>query len=236
MSKIPENLFTILEFADTDGGRVYRGEKAIHSFDEGGLIAFEAALDELDQDVQRLYVIAPTLQSSVAFDSKWETRPLSDVLTAAVDNGADVRVHRESPSMAAQAAVKKVTYFGFDPSLSGVLTDAKFAEVLEKYGYSLADENGELIDYSQVAAASVWVYDPVTETGIAVICDGLVESAITSPGFESILKVMDSFKKENAEARLFLGVDDEGNPREVYSGDTDYDFEFDLSTGAYIYP
>lgn len=234
MSKIPENLFTILQFSDTDGGRVYRGEQAIHSFDDGGLIAFEAALDSLDQDVQRLYLVSES-KNSLSFDPDWETRSLSDVLTAAADNGADIRVHRESPTMAAQAAIPTVTYFGFDPSLSGILTDTKFAEVLEKYSYSLADENGEPVDYSHVAPGAVWVYDAATESGIAVIHDGLLEARLNSPGFASILKIMDNFKRENTDCRLFLAVDDEG-VHEVYADSDEFDLEFDFETGSYVNP
>lgn len=232
MSKIPENLFTILQFSDTDGGRVYHGEQAIHSFDDGGLIAFEAALDALDQDVQRLYLISES-KNSLSFDPDWESRSLSDVLTAAADNGADIRVHRESPTMAALAAVPTVTYFGFDPSLSGILTDLEFAKVLEKYSYSLADENGEPVDYSHVASGAVWVYDSSTKTGIAVIHDGLLEARLTSPGFASILEIMDNFKKKNAESRLFLSVSDDGY-NEVYSGDPEFDLEYDLKSGQYV--
>lgn len=234
MSKLPENLFTILEFSDTDSGRIYRGEKAIHSFEEGGLIAFEAALDELEQDVQKLYLVASTPQSSLAFDSDWETRTLSDVLTAAADNGADIRFHRESPSMAAQAAVPTVIYFGLVPSLASILTDAKFAEVLEKYGYSLADEEGEPIDYSQVASDSVWVYDPVTKTGLAVIHSGLIESSLTSPGFASILRVMDDFVKKNDDRRLFLT--EEPFLCEVYQDSEEFNWNFDLESGQYLEP
>lgn len=234
MSKIPENLFTILEFSDTDGGRIYRGERVLTYFTNRGLNGYEAALDELEQDVQRIYLISEP-HNSLSFDSEWKTRSLSDVLTAAADNGADIQVLRESPSMKELAAVPTVTYFGFDPSLSSILTDAKFAEVLEKYGYSLASENGDAIDYSQVASGSVWVYDAATESGIAVIHDGLLEARLTSPGFESILKIMDDFKKRNAEARLFLSVSDDG-PNEVYLGDPEFDWEFDFITGRYFEP
>lgn len=234
MSKISEDLFTILMFSDADGGRIYRGDRALHSLDEGGLIAYEYALDDLGQEVDKIY-LKSTPESSLSFDSGWETRSLSDVLKAAEDNGAKFVWHRRSSITAAKRDVVSVTYFGFDPSLSGVLTEAKFAGILEQYRYSLANEEGEPIDYSQVASSSVWVYDPATESGIAVIHDGLVEARLTSPGFEGILKAMDDFVKENAGARLFLDMTgDEVN--EVYSGDTAYDWEFDLTSSKYINP
>lgn len=234
MSKISENLFTILMFSDTDGGRIYRGDRALHSFDESGLIAYEAALDDLGQEVDKIY-LKSTPESSLSFDSDWETRSLSDVLTAAEDNGAKFVWHRRSSITAAKQDVVSVTYFGFDPSLSGVLTEAKFAEILEQYRYSLANEEGEPIDYSQVSSASVWVYDPATETGIAVIHDGLVEARLTSPGFESILKAMDDFVKETSGARLFLDTSNDGVD-EVYHGDRSYDWDFDLKAGKYRDP
>lgn len=231
MSKISEDLFTILMFSDTDGGRIYRGDRALHSLDEGGLIAYEYALDDLSQEVDKIY-LKSTPESSLSFDSGWETRSLSDVLTAAEDNGAKFVWHRRSSITAAKQDVVSVTYFGFDPSLSGVLTEAKFAEILEQYRYSLANEEGEPIDYSQVASSSVWVYDPATESGIAVIHDGLVEARLTSPGFESILKAMDDFVKETSGARLFLDTSN-GGVDEVYHGDRAYDWEFDLKSGKY---
>lgn len=234
MSKISEDLFTILMFSDTDGGRIYRGDRALHSLDESGLIAYEYALDDLGEEVDKIY-LKSTPANSLSFDPDWETRSLSDVLTAAEDNGAKFVWHRRSSITAAKQDVVSVTYFGFDPSLSGVLTEVKFAEILEQYRYSLANEEGEPIDYSQVSSASVWVYDPATESGIAVIHDGLVEARLTSPGFESILKAMDDFVKENSGARLFLETTGDG-VNEVYSGDSVYDWEFDLNSGQYVKP
>jgi hypothetical protein len=234
MFKIPENLFTILEFSDTDGGRVYRGENAIQSLDESGLIAFEAALDELDQDIQKIY-LKSTPVSSLSFDPEWETHSLSYVLTAAIDNGTEVKYHRRSDSMLHFEDGPIVTYFGFDPSQSSILTDSRFAEILEKNSYSLANEEGEPIEYSQVGTGSVWVFDSKTETGIAIIHDGLVEAQLTAPGFVEIVKLMDSFQKEHSGARLFLDATEDG-VNEVYYGDRAYDWEFDLMVGKYRDP
>lgn len=234
MSTIPANLFTILQFSDSEGGRVYRGEKALHSFDESGVIAYEEALDDLSQDFQKIYLKANAI-SSLSFDPDWESRRLSQVLLAAIDNDAEVIYHRESPSMEPARPVPSVAYFGFDPSLSSVLTDSEFAKVLEENGYSLADEDGEPVDYSQVAWGSVWVFDPATQTGVAVIHDGLVEARLTSPGFASILRIMDRFKREHADCRLFLSVSN-GNVNEVYAGDTEFDWQFDLNLNKYRDP
>lgn len=234
MFKIPENLFTILEFSDASGGRVYRGENAIQSLDDSGLIAFEAALDELDQDVQKIY-LKTTPVASLSFDPEWQTRSLSDVLTASIDNDAEVKYHRRSNSMLHFEDGPVVTYFGFDPSQSSILTDSRFAEILEKNSYSLANEEGEPIEYSQVGTGSVWVFDSQTETGIAVIHDGLVEAQLTAPGFAQIVKLMDEFQKEHSGARLFLDVTEDG-VNEVYHGDRAYEWEFDLVTGKYKDP
>jgi hypothetical protein len=234
MFKIPENLFTILEFSDTDGGRVYRGENAIQSLDESGLIAFEAALDELQQDVQKIYLKSTPI-ASLSFDADWETRSLSDVFTAAIDNDAEVKYRRRSDSMLHFEDGPIVTYFGFDPSQSSILTDSRFAEILEKNSYSLANEEGEPIEYSQVGTGSVWVFDSQTETGIAVIHDGLVEAQLTAPGFVQLVKLMDDFQKEHSGARLFLDATEDG-VNEVYHGDRAYDWEFDLNSGKYMDP
>lgn len=234
MFKIPENLFTILEFSDADSGRIYRGENVLQSFDDSGLIAFEAALDELNQDVQKIY-LKSTPDKSLAFDRDWQVKTLSEVLTEALDNGIEIKYHRRSDSMLHFEDGPVVTYFGFDPSQASILTDSRFAEILEKNSYSLANEEGEPIEYSQVGTGSVWVFDPRTETGIAIIHDGLVEAQLTAPGFADIVKLMDEFQKEFSGSRLFLDVTDDG-VNEVYHGDRAYDWEFDLITGKYRDP
>lgn len=235
MSKFPENLFTILQFGSGEDGCVYRGEKALDIFESDALNAYEKALDELDQDIQRLRFVGRCDYRAPYERDEWKDQSLTSTLEAVAENGIEIEVRRESSSMASQAAVPKVIYFGFAPSLASILTDTKFAEVLENNSYSLADENGEPIDYSQVSTGSVWVYDPATETGLAVIHDGLIETSLSSPGFESILRVMDDFVKKNDDRRLFLAPYEEGMT-EVYHDSEEFNWMFDLESGQYLEP
>lgn len=233
------DLFSIVASSEGFGyGKhlVYRNDDRIESLvSHGTADGFEAALRALSQDYRIITIDEKIEDGSV---QEWgynvSTESLQDVLSTAEDAG--LRIQISEYLLTARAEDPTVRYFGFEPSMIGILSEPKFAELLEKNGFALTDGDGQQLDYSQVDTSQVWVYDPSTDSGMAVLHDGIVETAITSNGFKNVLKLMDEYLKTNYGKRLILSGDGKETPAEVEVGHAKYDWEFDYEMTRYVEP
>lgn len=162
------------------------------------------------------------------------TTSLKTVLEAAKHAELNINIHEHTSESEDEDYPLTVQYFGFDPSMSDFLTDPKFAEILEQYGYILQDREGKPFDCSQVDGSKVWVYDPNTMSMFPIINSGIAEASIVSEGFKLILNQMDEFLRSRENKRLILISYADGNLSEVDEDHPAHDWKFDYAIGQYV--
>lgn len=212
-----------------------KGVRTSHLESEEAYIGFCEALDVLKHP----YTVINLDVEDWTIGEEWQAEQLAEdnlvkLLDSVNDEFTVVTDHYHGADKISDDGPIIVQYFGFDPSMSDFLADPKFAEILERNGYSLTDENSAELDYSQVSSSSVWVYDPGTNTGFAVLHDGIAEARVVTYGFAEILKRMDEYLQERDQKRLILIAYADGNVAEVDEDHPAYDWEFDFEVGKYV--
>lgn len=232
-----EDTFSIVSCSEAFGDgvhHIYKGDDRMLTLDSHQAAdGFEASLRLMSSDYATITIDEDSDNGALAeWGQNISTESLSDMLENARE--CDLKIIKHAFNLSSRAVAPKVRYFGFDPSMMSFLSEQKFADLLEKNGFVLTGERAKQLDYSQVDTSQIWVYDPNSKTGMAILHEGLVESEVVSKGFEQILQLMDSWLQENYDKRLILGEDEAGRFEEIDSNHRKYTWKYDYEMTRYV--